>query len=223
MQNHNKQIIHFCHIPKCGGKSFLRSLEKEYGDNVHTYYTNPMRRSTISRLLYGYGQLKRSIFPEKYLESYEIIYGHFCFDSIYASPNIAVKRGAFFRDPVEWFGSYYFYVQEKFPDKFVKDPIKMINQLGLNKGFRKHLGSIQVPDLDFIGLIEEYEDSLALYNRLFSTNLGMFFENKTKSSSGNYRDYFEKQGILGDIEDLMHDNQKIYEQAVSRYKELKLQ
>lgn len=222
----NLEQIHFCHIPKCGGKSFKKGLEAAYGDDVLMWYVNPLRHRPWGIIDLRLWRTKRFFFPKRYLLDAPVVYGHFCFDDIVSPPNSVVKRGAFFRDPVEWFGSYYFYHRHKYPGEFRKDPMAVIRKMDLSNGFKKYLGSVAIESLDFVGITERYQTSLDLYEKIFSKKIPYLFDNKTKNNpaeearGGNYRDYFGTEGVLDKIEEAMQKNQEIYQAAVTRYDNL---
>lgn len=153
-------------------------------------------------------------------QNYKIVYGHYCFDDIYVPSFITARRGAFFRDPVEWVGSFYFYIYEKYPGEIPRNPLTLIRKLDLSEGFCKYLGKYCVEDLDFVGLIENYQASLKLYEKIFQKKIPHFHENKTNNSPKTYREYFRNEGNLAEIEALMGKNMVIYEQALRKHKQL---
>ena len=149
------------------------------------------------------------------------MYGHFCFDDLPLPRHRKIKRAAFFRDPVEWVGSYYYYNREKHPSHVSGDILSAVKDIGLSSGFRRFLGSVQAEELDFVGLQENYEGSLLLFEKMFGKTVPHRFKNSSPvsiSKNGTYREHFFKEGILGDIENAMSENMAIYSRAVERHR-----
>ena len=219
----NQEIIHFAHVPKCGGQSFKKGLHDAYGDEVYFFYLIPMPIFFWRKVHLFLWRIRNRFVAHKVPSGTKIIYGHFCFDDLPVPESTEIRRGAFFRDPVEWLGSYYFYARAKYPEQFHAGPLDAIRAIGLSAGFRKYLGSINVRDLDFVGLQEEYSTSLALYEKIFGRRIPQVFKNETSSKpqgsgpNGTYREYFKKEGLLDQIEEAMKDNMEIYKSAVTQY------
>ena len=221
MQN-QKPIIHFCHIPKCGGKSFRRGLIDAYGDRICLFNPTPLRVTFTEKLLYKSIQLKNFIRPYRFVNNYDIVYGHYCFDFLYSSPQRPIKRAAFFRDPVEWVGSFYFYCKKKFKKEFNNiDILKFIKTHDLKNGYRNHLGSFSVKSLDFVGITERYQESLKLYKKKFGISIEHHHVNKTNMILMSYKEYFIEQGVYEQVVNLMEENLQIYNEAMDYF--LKLQ
>jgi hypothetical protein len=160
------------------------------------------------------------VYPVDIPKNAKIVYGHFCFDDLPLPRHRKIKRGAFFRDPVEWVGSYYYYNRQKHPSRISGDILNAVRDIGLSSGFRRFLGSVEVEDLDFVGLQENYEGGLLLFEKIFGVSVRYRFKNPSPvpiSNNGTYRGHFLKEGILGDIETAMSENMAIYSRAVERH------
>jgi hypothetical protein len=205
------------HINKCGGKSFRESLASSYGDALQLYYNNPikkLRMKPVPRYLDSFVRRLRGV---KIKGGCEVIYGHYCLDEFAHIADPATKRGAFFRDPVEWVGSFLLYNQKKHPDLLLGNHVDDIKTLNLKYGFSSFLGSVPVTDLNFVGITEDYDNSLELFQKIFGREIPAFEKNVTSNAPRSYRDYFADQGILREVEELMSDNMVIYRMAVERY------
>jgi hypothetical protein len=218
----NNDIIVFAHVPKCGGKSLKKGLEAAYGEGLKSHYLNPIRHRPADIFGFRLWRLKKIFFPSRYRIDAKIVYGHFCFDDIIVGAGRSIRRGAFFRDAVEWFGSYYFYHLSKYPGEFPEDPQEMIRKMRLSQAFALYLGSVSVESLDFVGITEEYEASLQLFEKIFGVTIPFHFENKTpaapeQESRSKYRRYFEERGVLSEIEAAMAENQRVYGLAQARF------
>jgi hypothetical protein len=205
------------HIPKCGGTSFRAGLESSYGDALQAYYNNPIKKLRMGPVLRYLGLSIRKLRGVKIKEGCEVIYGHYCLDEFSRLSDPATRRGAFFRDPVEWVGSFLFYSQKKHPDLLLGKHLEDIKNCRLKYGFSSFLGSVPVTDLDFVGITEDYDNSLKLFQKIFGRKIPAFEKNVTSNSPGSYRDYFAAQGVLREVEEIMSDNMAIYRMAVERY------
>jgi len=219
--NNQRTVIHFTHIPKCGGTSFKKGLEEIYKDRVCFYYFNPLRHQLMARLRYRYFQLRTFFKPDKFLTDFDIVYGHVSLNHIYFDETVSVKRAAFFREPIDWLGSFYFYHKDKYPDEITDDIIALVHNMDLGNAFQKYLGRYTVDDLDFVGITEHYEQSLALYQKMFGVTIPFHYQNKTSNAPPNYREYFAQHGMLEKISNLMKNNTVIYEQALKRFEQLR--
>ena len=82
------------------------------------------------------------------------------------------------------------------------------------------MGNCKIADLDFVGITEQYEESIRLFNTVFETNLTSFHKNKTKNAPVNYREYYKDQGKLAELETAMAENIAIYKAALARFSAL---
>lgn len=211
-------MILFLHIPKCGGKSLREGLKQAYGDGLQLYYNNPLKKPSYKQSAFFYF-LKNLIKPVPV--SGEIVYGHYSFNDFRKTiPDPDVRLASFFREPVEWVGSYLFYMAQKKPGSVTGDHLKDIKALGLDKAFSCFLGNVLPQRLDFVGLVENYDTSLELYKEMFGVSFAQKHINKTTDAPESYEEFFAEQGILSDVRDLMAANIKIYEQAQERFSEL---
>ena len=205
------------HINKCGGKSFRVGLGSSYGDALQLYYNNPIKKLRMGPVQRYLDLLIRKLRGVEIKKDCEVIYGHYCLDEFSHLSGPAIQRGAFFRDPVEWVGSFLFYNKIKHPDLLQEKHLQDIKSCNLKHGFASFLGSFPVTDLDFVGITEDYNNSLKLFQKIFGKEIPAFEKNVTNKSPGSYRDFFAEQGILAEVEELMSDNMTIYRLAVERY------
>ena len=69
----NNEVIAFAHVPKCGGKSFKKGLESAYGEDMVSYYVNPLRHRAKDALDFHLWRIKKSLFPKRYALDAKII------------------------------------------------------------------------------------------------------------------------------------------------------
>ena len=220
------EIIYFSHMPKCGGQSFKVGLEEAYGEAVQFNYLIPIPilKKKMAHLMYW--RVKNRFKKINIPNNKQIVYGHICFDDLPKNTGKYIRYGIFFRDPIEWFGSYYFYANKKYPKQFACGPMDVILKYRLDNAFRLHLGEVQVKDLSFVGLQENYSESLLLFEKIFGKAIPAIQKNKTDFNAQTdnlkqkYREYFKSEGLLPDIIEAMEKNTTIYNEAIRRYQEL---
>jgi len=204
-------MIIFIHTPKCGGKSLKESLRKVYGDKMFLDYPNPLEKSLIHKLR---AIARKIIFFNK---SFELVYGHFCFDNYKKLISQKSKTAMFFRDPIDLISSYYFYSVEKYPNRHYKDIISFSKQKKIREFYKLFLGQLQVEDITYIGIVEEYAKSLRLYKKIIGPNLTENHFNITVKKPKNYKEYLKERGLLEEMKNLMEENIKIYNRAKERF------
>jgi len=214
-------MILMVHLPKSGGKSLREGLESVYGNGLQLHYNNPIKLSWGKRFRYEFNQIIHVIRGPVSMANRKIIFGHYCFDDFKSiGGKVPVQRGAFFRDPIEWAGSYLLYIRWKYPKRNSGHLIKELKKYRLHRGFSLYLGSIHVNDLDFVGITEDYGNSIKLFSEIFGKQIQEAHINKTVNAPKSYRDYFAEEGVLSEVENLMAENIDIYQQALQRYQEL---
>lgn len=218
-------MIISCHIPKTAGTTFGRLLGAAFG----------------ARLLLDYGDLLGDDGPEAEAHraerrnevrqraadidrSYDAIHGHFRADKyhgLFRSAGVCV----FFREPAERVLSSYYYLlrNPQIPHPLVRRFHEVRPTLeefvarteGANIQAR-FLGGLRLDDLAFCGITEDFDLSLALFNRRFGTNLrpeGADNVNPRRSRAG-----YE---ISGQLRELIRRHHRadfdLYAAAVARF------
>jgi len=220
----DSDIILFPHMPKCGGQSFRAGVRDAFGDSAHFVNLIPMPVLTSKKIHLFLWRIRNRFLPMDIPSNAKIVYGHICFDDLPSFKDRRVLRGTFFRDPVEWAGSYYFYSKRKYPKHFSGDIVHIIRKVGMDTAFKRYLGSVNVDDLDFVGLQEDYDSSLDLFERIFGIKIPLYYKNQNPlraTTITQYRRHFFELGVLDAVEDAMRGNQSIYERAVRRHRVLK--
>ncbi|MDM8567094.1 sulfotransferase family 2 domain-containing protein [Candidatus Halobeggiatoa sp. HSG11] len=216
------------HIPKTGGTSFRTLLEEHFKDKLLLDYTDrPMKNGNLVRNISALG----GIFKTKRTEKYDCIHGHFLpikYRSL-KDKSLAI----WLRDPVERALSRYYHWKRHFSQndfqfkKYIKDPnISLEKFCGIKHYqnlYSKYLWGMKLTDFQFIGITENYENSINIFKRMYN------IENSTNLTTVNVNP--EKHSVKYDIDDKLRnliikqnlDDYKIYEQAliVNKYLENK--
>jgi len=211
--------MYFVHTPKCGGKSLRKSLQLAYGEKLLLDYANPLDERWQKKIEHRLTYLKRNVFCRK---EYDIVYGHFSFDRYRTGlQKPDAKTAMFFREPIDLICSYYFYTKQKHPDSGIQDIVSFAQGEKYRHLYQTLLGHVPVERLDFVGLMERYEESFALFSRLTGKTIDIQHVNITKSKPKNYHEYLHEQGAYAIVREAMAENIVIYERAKSRFEELR--
>ena len=128
-------------MPKCGGRAFKDGLKKAYGDRLYNFHMNPIPMFASKKLQLQSRKIKRQILKYKIPDDTEIVYGHYCFNDIskYTKKSNQADKiflGCFFREPIEWVGSYCFYMKNKYPNQYPASHLDAIKKANLADGFK---------------------------------------------------------------------------------------
>ncbi len=212
------------HIPKTGGVTFRSLLKKHFGTKLlYDYQDRPMSDPTFLRNIKA---CKKAIFLDKDLYSYDCIHGHFM-----PVKYSFLKNKCFiiwFRHPVERIVSRYFYMKNHsdFSSnqffKYIKDKNISLEDFCKIKHFHnvysKYLWGVSITDFGFIGITEDYDNSLKRFCCYFGVNSEF-----DKVVHKNANDFVKKENNCYNVSDsvlnIIYKNNKkdflIYDKAVS--------
>lgn len=204
------------HIPKTAGTSFIHSLKKQYG------YQKVVRIDINKRI-----NLNKTPINKAYVyKNPEVIHGHFTIDSLnnYLSlfPNIPVIT--WLRDPVERVISNYFYLNKQLRKEIKEENKGLIlpkmerslieyaqAERNCNK-MSKFLKGIDLKDLFFIGIVENYDKDIYELGRKLNWSIPeIVMHNKTGKINKSIID--EKTKAL--IRSYNKKDQVLYEDALA--------
>lgn len=210
------QQLFLVHTPKCGGKSLREGLQKAYGDALHLEYSNPLKANWLRKVKQAIKPPKRDVPQGK-----RVVYGHYSFDRFRGVVQVpGVARGMFFRDPMTLMCSYYFYQKEKHPEQVKHGFVEFVSRPVHKRFYATFLGDSRIHELDFVGIFEDYQRSLTLFDRTFQVELEEFRINQTKVRPTNYHDFLDDNGYREPLAKAMEENTGLYDQAKSRFHEL---
>lgn len=147
------------HVPRTGGTSFLHYLRRHFG----------------TRLLEDYSWSAQPVTPEQ-IGGYDCVHGHF-FARRYRGIDGA-KFALWFREPLRRLRSHYaFWRENEYPENDLWTAMRAdtwsFEKFALSRhGSVRNLQSqildfLEIDQLHFVGLTEEYERSLVLFERIF--------------------------------------------------------
>lgn len=168
------------HVPKAGGNSFRQLLQTEFGERVMLDYGDwagfkvpeALERCRIRTL-----QMRSR--RDELLEKYDIIHGHFVADK-YLGLFPREEFVAFFRDPYQQAVSHYCFLvrnpqREHLEEKMLHEAKMTLHDYLSWDAFHNHqtqyLGSLSIDDLAMVGLSEEFDRSVDLFNSTFGRRL----------------------------------------------------
>ena len=201
-----KDKITYIHIPRTGGGSFIQLLNDWYSPDFYKYPGT------------NYAPRKRKA---------KHIAGHFQFHIRFKETFLCT----FVRDPIEWTISlwhYYNMLTQTRPNrKHFKTPIDLMNWKDKSNKITKknhnvqsaYLGLSTPEDFDFIGITDQYEDSIKLFQRIAPLSKIRVWNNHRINAAP--RNNIEiKQEWIEQIKERNQQDIELYERAKERFNQL---
>jgi hypothetical protein len=218
------------HVPKTAGTSFQQMLKREYGERLLLDYGDWVGLNSpeaIARRVERAADMRRR--RDELLASYEIIHGHFLAEK-YLGLFPRADFVAFFRDPYQQtISNYHFLLRhpeagEEYPAVKVFHDAKMtLHDYVAWKEVRSPqadvLTGLSLDDLAVVGLTEEFERGIALFNRV----LGAHLEGGIRLNANQAREE-RLYPVPDDLEKLIDANREkdieVYRRAKERFARL---
>lgn len=166
------------HVPKTAGTSFRLRLEAACGSRLLCDYGDWLEITTPEAIARREARAKATRGRrDQLLHDYDVIHGHFVADKYMALfPN--ARFITFFRDPCQHAISGYQHVLRR-PDldhpavKIISESrMTLIDSIAAFPDLQtSYMGSMRVEDLVMVGLTEQYERSIALFEAVFGRKL----------------------------------------------------
>lgn len=215
------------HIRKNAGQSFRAALKEHYGDRLFLDYGDLVgSTSSGSKLV----RLKRRFFAYKnrrrILDRYDVIHGHF-YASKYRRFAKDLQYATILRDPVDRVLSNYYYIMRKPGLRHPNARTVRKRNMSLEEYARypdsrnlqsRSLRGVPISDFAFVGICEDYPNSVRLFNATFGSELKADdAENTNPRRSGSH--YAVDDRVAALIRDLNHEDCRLYERGVRIFRE----
>jgi len=206
-------------MPKVGGLTFRSHLETIYGKrNVFHDYTPCQHPDYVSEPPHGY-LLKRL----RHTNKTTVIYGHFFMERYFNIPG--ANFICWVRNPVERVISHYYYwLKGPDPDQpacnqLIKKGLSIVDFARLIPNmFTKRFYPLKVNDFSFVGLFEDYNDSLKLFYDMFAPEKKIVFDvHINRNYARNTSEYKLSGKMKREIEEINSEDMKLYRSGVKRY------
>lgn len=170
------ETLFFIHIPKTAGTSLRHALEREFPNSLlKDYGNNPETSQVLSDIRHNGFEF------ERYLEAnnIKVLTGHTRLKDNrfhFRSQNIF----CFIRNPIEQVLSHYNH------HTYHNNYSKGLEAFVMDKRFQnvqsKYLAGLPIRQIGFIGITEQYAQSLAMINQIYNLNLTQLSRNKSISN-----------------------------------------
>ena len=170
------ETLLFIHIPKTAGTSLRHELEREFPNSLlKDYGNNPETSQVLSDIRHNGFEF------ERYLETnnIKVLTGHTRLKNNrfhFRSQNIF----CFIRNPIEQVLSHYNH------HTYHNNYSKGLEAFVMDKRFQnvqsKYLAGLPIRQIGFIGITEQYAQSLAMINQIYNLNLTQLSRNKSISN-----------------------------------------
>ncbi len=209
------------HIPKTGGSSFRTLLENHFKDKLLLDYADtPFEHNNFIRNSSAFLKM----FKQADLSNYDCIHGHFLPIKYFL---VRDKTTAIWlREPVEMVVSLYYYIKRKVDPnkKKVKKHIKDIN-ISLedfckiehfHNIYAKYLWGMPLKKFNFIGITENYEQNLKLFEKCCNIDLksSLIIENVNPEKNSLEERYNISKKLHKQICEFNYKDIEIYKKAI---------
>ena len=228
----HKKLIISVHIPKTGGTTFLEILKAIAEEVLYLDYGNQIFSPDA---VYRRGQKVQEPFESitdlELLPGRSVIHGHFHIRKYLGKfPNASYI--SWLRDPIERVVSHYFFWRRAAEHGFTADPLcnKVISEKMSLMEFaewerarnvqHRFLAPVGVEHCDFIGIAEEYDRSIKLFQKLFCPEADITLEARNKNPERPRAFYKLEAGAREKILQLNELDVKTYFEGLYRFRSL---
>ena len=206
------------HIPKTGGTTLRESvlkpalgnrLKMDYGDKPLATEVSVRNESALAFEP-----------PPDLASRHDCVHGHFLATK-YLSKNFPCQFAAWFRDPVQRMVSRYF-DGKRTEGSLVTPGMSLAEFCEIEKfhnTYASYLWNFGLDRLDFVGIVEDYDDSLAVFCRRFDISAPQQLHPRNRNPEGGSSQGYEVSAELAAlIRQKNSEDVEIYDQAVAIHK-----
>lgn len=209
----NNFPLFFIHIPKTAGSSFRLAAEQYFGSDATYYDYGKGNKETHGDILkYEYELKDRYLAAKTIKQNAKFLSGHVIYPKYapFFQPKSIVT---FVRNPAQQVRSHYEHFSRlhgyegSFAD-FIKE-----NRFANMQS--KALNGVWPDALGFIGITERYDESIALFNKYYETDIRVLDINKNSAKSSGA--YVLSEDELSLIRKMNHQDFALYDYALKRF------
>ena len=204
--------LFFVHVPKTAGSSFRIAAEGYFGKN-NTFFDYGQDSSDTNKHIVEleYRKNDRLAVGVLLAQRAQFLSGHVNYakyGQFFKAKNIVT----FVRDPLQQVKSHYEHFTRHYG--YSEDFETFVSKPQFSNLQSKYLKGVNVESLGFVGLTEEYEESLGLMNKYYGFDIDFLSLNKNSGKSGGHYELTSAEEKL--IKKFNKDDFKLYELCKNR-------
>jgi hypothetical protein len=206
-------------MPKAGGLTFRNHLEKIYGKKTVIHDYTPCGLPDYKNELVPSHILNKLRNPKKTT----VLHGHFLMERYAHLPNL--NYVAWMRNPVDRLISHYYYwlrgpdPNHQYCNDLMEKGLSITDFAELMPNmFAKRFAPLNIKDFHFIGITEQFNDSLKLFYAMYAPNKKPTFDIHNNRNFARSGDYSLNPKQRSKIEEINSKDMKLYKQAQKRFK-----
>jgi len=217
------------HIPKTAGTSFRQRMARSFGSRMlHDYGDSVGLNTPAAETWRAIRMAKLRARRDELLRNYDLIYGHFVADK-YVGLFPTTHFVGFFRDPYQQILSLYYFIMRPPVNGYVHPLVQRFRELrptlmdfieAAPNIQSTYLGRISIDDFTIVGLTEQYERSVVVFETVFDCKLPVDLEHINVNPHQGGRPYAIEQAVRDAIDRHSPADVDLYVRARERFSSL---